>query len=95
MLDDAYILVSLLLQNGVEPAALARTVGRLGDGKSPASVIGALPEQLLAGSGRFSGKPGTKTTPIGRSDPSGAWPTGSNARPPAPRVRCWRGLTIC
>ena len=48
VLDDAAILISLLLQNGVEPAALARTVGRLGDGTSPASVIGAICDLLAA-----------------------------------------------
>ena len=42
LLDDACILVSLLLQNGVEPAALAKTVGRLEGGTAPASVIGAI-----------------------------------------------------
>ena len=48
LLDDACILVSLLLQNGVEPAALAKTVGRLGDGTAPASVIGAIVDLLAA-----------------------------------------------
>ena len=42
ILDDACIALSLLLQYGVEPSALASSMGRLGDGKSPASVIGAL-----------------------------------------------------
>ena len=42
VLDDSCILVSLLLQHGVEPAALAKTMGRLGDGAAPASVIGAI-----------------------------------------------------
>ncbi len=46
LLDDACILVSLLLQNGVEPAALAKTMGRLGDGTAPASVIGAVADLL-------------------------------------------------
>ncbi len=46
LLDDSAILISLLLQNGVEPAALARTVGRLGDGTAPASVIGAICDLL-------------------------------------------------
>ncbi len=46
VLDDAAILISLLLQNGVEPAALAKTVGRLEDGKEPASVIGAIVDLL-------------------------------------------------
>ena len=49
VLDDACILVSLLLQNGVEPAALSKTMGRLGDGKAPASVIGAIIDLLAAG----------------------------------------------
>ena len=48
LLDDAAILISLLLQNGVEPAALAKTVGRLGDGTAPASVIGAIIDLLAA-----------------------------------------------
>lgn len=42
ILDDACVALSLLLQYGVEPVALASSMGRLGDGKSPASVIGAL-----------------------------------------------------
>ncbi len=46
VLDDAAILVSLLLQHGVEPAALAETMGRLGDGTAPASVIGAIIDRL-------------------------------------------------
>ena len=46
LLDDACILVSLLLQNGVGPAALAKTVGRLEDGKEPVSVIGAIVDLL-------------------------------------------------
>lgn len=50
ILDDSSILLSLLLQHGVEPAALARSVGRLGRGGQCASVIGALTD-LLAGKG--------------------------------------------
>ena len=46
VLDDAAILISLLLQHGVEPAALANTMGRLGDGTAPASVIGAICDLL-------------------------------------------------
>ncbi|MBX6324318.1 MAG: ribonucleotide reductase [Rhodospirillaceae bacterium] len=42
ILDDACVALSLLLQYGVEPAQLARSMGRLGDGVSPASIIGAL-----------------------------------------------------
>lgn len=47
ILDDASIALSLLLQHGVEPAALARTMGRLGDGTTPASIIGALADLLM------------------------------------------------
>jgi hypothetical protein len=46
ILDDACIALSLLLQHGVEPAALAASMGRLGDGRSPASIIGALTDLL-------------------------------------------------
>jgi hypothetical protein len=46
ILDDACIALSLLLQHGVEPAALAGSMGRLGDGKTPASVIGALADLI-------------------------------------------------
>src|SRR3990172_2934730 len=46
ILDDACVALSLLLQHGVEPAALASSMGRLGDGKTPASIIGALTDLL-------------------------------------------------
>ena len=46
ILDDACIALSLLLQHGVEPTALATSMGRLGDGKTPASVIGALADLI-------------------------------------------------
>ena len=46
LLDDACILVSLLLQYGVEPVSLAKTEGRLEGGKAPASVIGAIVDLL-------------------------------------------------
>lgn len=46
ILDDACVALSLLLQHGVEPAALATSMGRLGDGKSPASIIGALTDLI-------------------------------------------------
>jgi hypothetical protein len=42
ILDDACVALSLLLQHGMAPAALAASMGRLGDGTSPASIIGAL-----------------------------------------------------
>lgn len=41
LLDDACVVVSLLLQYGVRPAALASSMGRLGDSR-PASLIGAV-----------------------------------------------------
>ena len=50
ILDDGCILLSLLLQHHVEPAALARSMGRLGTGGQTVSVIGALVD-LLAGKG--------------------------------------------
>ena len=46
ILDDACVALSLLLQHGVEPAALAGSMGRLGDGKTPASIIGSLTDLL-------------------------------------------------
>lgn len=46
ILDDACVALSLLLQHGVEPAALAASMGRLGDGKSPALIIGALADLI-------------------------------------------------
>ncbi len=41
LLDDACVALSLLLQHGVEPQALAHSMGRLENG-APASIIGAL-----------------------------------------------------
>ena len=46
ILDDACVAISLLLQHGVEPATLATSMGRLGDGKTPASIIGSLTDLL-------------------------------------------------
>ena len=57
LLDDSAILISMLLQHGVEPAALANTMGRLGDGTSPASVIGAIVDLLANGQ---AAKPGAR-----------------------------------
>ncbi len=47
LVNDAAILISLLLQHSIEPAALARTVGRLGDGTEPASIIGRIVDLLV------------------------------------------------
>jgi hypothetical protein len=41
LLADACVVVSLLLQHGVDPADLAASMGRLGSAE-PASVIGAV-----------------------------------------------------
>ncbi len=46
LLDDACVALSLLLQYGAEPTPLAASMGRLGDGKSPASIIGALADLI-------------------------------------------------
>ena len=46
ILDDACVAISLLLQHGVDPATLATSMGRLGDGKTPASIIGSLTDLL-------------------------------------------------
>ncbi len=47
LIDDACVALSMLLQHGAEPMAVAHSVGRLGDGE-PASIIGAL-AVLVAG----------------------------------------------
>jgi hypothetical protein len=46
ILDDVCVALSLLLQYGIEAEALAASMGRLGDGKSPASIIGALTDLI-------------------------------------------------
>lgn len=52
LLDDACVALSLLLQHGVSPDALASSMGRLGDGASPASIIGALADLIACESRR-------------------------------------------
>ena len=58
LLDDACVALSLLLQHGVEPVALARSMGRTGEmviahansnvpGTRPASIIGVLADHLV------------------------------------------------
>lgn len=47
ILDDACVTLSLLLQHGVDPSALAASMGRLGDRKTPASIIGSLADLLV------------------------------------------------
>ena len=41
LIDDACVALSMLLQHGAEPMALAHSMGRRGD-SAPASIIGAL-----------------------------------------------------
>ncbi len=53
LLDDACVALSLLLQHGAEPQALAHSMGRL-DGGAAASVIGALVD-LVAEQGKGEG----------------------------------------
>ena len=42
LLDDSSILLSLLLQHGVEPAAITHSMGRLSAEGESASIIGAI-----------------------------------------------------
>ena len=42
ILDDVCILLSVLLQHGVEPASFVRSMGRLGHSGEPASIVGWL-----------------------------------------------------
>ena len=44
--DDIGVLISRLLQHGDSPAALATGLGRLGDGETPASIVGAIADVL-------------------------------------------------
>ncbi len=46
--DDIGVLMSRLLQYGDDPASLASGMGRLGDGESPASIIGAVADVLAS-----------------------------------------------
>ncbi len=55
--DDIGVLVSRLLQFGDDPASLSLGVGRLGDGKSAASIIGAVAD-VLAGKAAGPSSPG-------------------------------------
>ncbi len=46
LIDDACVMLSLLLQHQVGPRALAHSMGRLGDGAA-ASIIGALVDLVV------------------------------------------------
>ena len=78
MLSDACIVVSLLLQHGVQPAALAHSMGRAGNGVIPASLIGALTDLLTETA------PHPQTAAFNRTRPSGEfsdWDTECDGRP--------------
>ena len=47
ILDDGSILLSLLLQHGVEPAGITHAMGRVSVEGEPASIIGALADLLI------------------------------------------------
>ena len=47
VLDDGAVLVSLLLQHGVEPVDLAKTIGRVNLLGSAASILGAVVDLLV------------------------------------------------
>jgi hypothetical protein len=49
LLADACVLVSCLIQHGIEPTELARSMGRLGNA-DPASIIGAVIDLLARAS---------------------------------------------
>jgi hypothetical protein len=49
LLNDACVLVSLLMQHGIEPKEFATSMGRLGNAE-PASVIGAVVDLAAAAS---------------------------------------------
>ena len=51
LLDDACVALSLLLQHGVDPVALAHSMGRLQDGAA-ASIIGAMVDIMTARHGQ-------------------------------------------
>ena len=46
--DDIGVLISRLLQYGDDPASLASGMGRLGDGTTAASLVGAVVDVLAA-----------------------------------------------
>ncbi len=46
--SDVGVLLSRALQHGDDPALLASGVARLGDGKTPASIVGAVADLLAS-----------------------------------------------
>lgn len=70
LIDDACVALSMLLQHGADPMALAHSMGRLG-GCAPASIIGAL-AVLVAGAGGAPGEdPAEGKQPIDEGMPHG------------------------
>jgi len=47
ILDDTCIILSILLQHGVDPSSFVGSMGRLGHGGEPASIIGRLAGLLV------------------------------------------------
>ncbi len=47
ILDDTCILLSIMLQHGVQPSSFVGSMGKLGHGGEPASIIGRLTALLM------------------------------------------------
>ena len=47
ILDDTCIILSILLQHGVQPSSFVGSMGKLGHGGEPASIIGRLTALLV------------------------------------------------
>ena len=47
ILDDTCVLLSILLQHGVQPSSFVGSMGKLGHGGEPASIIGRLTALLV------------------------------------------------
>ena len=47
ILDDACIILSIMLQHGIKPSSIVGSMGRLGPGGEPASIIGRLAGLLV------------------------------------------------
>lgn len=45
---DACVALSLMMQSGMDIAKCAKSLGRAGDGKTPASILGALADHIAA-----------------------------------------------
>ena len=64
MLSDTCIVVSLLIQHGVQPAALAHSMGRAGTGAAPASLIGAVVDLLAETAPHFQTATSMAVVPV-------------------------------